>query len=159
MSERMKGSSPNHLPLTTGSRLGISHEYMDNWSNQRGTGYTQTGTPNYSDLRYLRSNYIRELYIYMWIQILFSSTPSRCQWLPCINCGQIAIFVSQRPPWNEARLSSCLLHHRPHWRQDPCAGWRAKNLGIWGSWKSLIWVNCNNSLTWILRPFGDDSPY
>lgn len=137
--ERMKGSSPNHLPLTTYHWFSA----WDFWVHHLRTIEVTKGPKGYR----VHSNWYPQLfrpqvfkvklhtwiiYIYMWIQILFSSTPSRCQWLPCINCGQIAIFVSQRPPWNEARLSSCLLHHRPHWRQDPCAGWRAKNLRNFG---------------------------
>ena len=27
------------------------------------------------------------------------------------------------------------------------------------SWKPYVWANYNNSLTWIVRPFGDDFPY
>ena len=39
-------------------------------------------------------------------------------------------------------------------QDHPQGGWMAYDSNIHG-----IWVNYNISLTWIVRPFGDDSPY
>ena len=126
MSERMKGSSPNHLPLllVLGLGLPMSTSSQDNWSNQRGSAHS-----NWYPL--LCRPQVFKVKLHPWIISVNSkswgstgNTPSRCQ--PC--------FVP--------RLSSCLLHHRPHWRPDPCAGWRAKNLrkspGSWKSWPGLV---------------------
>ena len=81
-----------------------------------------------------------------WTPLLFTSSPlARISWA---SGGMPVTSRLARTAWNRGEQRSKILDN---WMM---ALYRLDNYGNYGEWKSL-----NNSLTWNVGPFWDDSPY